>query len=780
MYPIDEYTPHGYLDNPAHAWKVPGPGGVLRSRPAIGMGWHFPSFAHSYNRQKNYICNLQIGLKLPNGAILLDSEDFKKAGVKLTCNYHSKNLLRYELEIPSLSLKGMVQFFLSDSEGGNALSSTFVIDNIANIPQKISVIGILDYEANLGQGLKWESGMFARSYSTPPYQPDNSEIFAAHTIGVYQEGTHFHLGIGRLGSTSTAEFKANSFSNLTSLESVRDILQGKSPQPNNLDGRLVGFSEIEIGMKENANGGLILTVGRGESEKQAIEAAIPSFAGYGFDVGKNLSEQMAKNRIFWRNAPQLSGDWPDHVRRGLVYDFETMRMMVRRPMGIYQNRWDAMQLQVPRTVLAEAALDMLIFSYADPAAAKEVLYGTFADSPEPNIPCSREDGSYNMIALDGTPCGTAPEWCFPFHCINLVYKMTGDKEWLGKLYPYLEDYIGFWITKRVNAQGRPYYKCSWEAGQDNSPRFGIKDDPSGGGAITEHIWPVDLQAALAQSCRLLAEWAIVLGQDAPQWAALGERFTQATQQLWHNNWFHDFDMAQNQFTNVLDTMQFAPLLCRAATPDQVAALMPRLENPPKHGNIFHPLMWPSVAFCLIEACSESQRLDLASWHSWQIIDPVYRWLDSNPADIDPEKGGMPGVAREYWPQVVASNANPPRGGGGAEVYGWGCLSVYLLLRYVVGFAGENDGFTVTPNLPADLLQPGKVYKAGQFSWHQAKVDITYTVGDKLAAKVELFVEQPSEVKVVDGAGKLLYTSPISHSHSFQLNISNGTGIKFLL
>jgi hypothetical protein len=778
---MDEYTPHGYLDNPAHFWKVPGPSGVIRSRPAIGMGWYYPSLAAAYNKKSVYTCHLQIGLKLPDNTVLLDSADFKQAGFTLRCTYHSKNLMRFQADG---AFSGIIEFCVGDEKGGNALLCTTNLFNRGNTSQKASLLAILDYERSLGQGLTWESGMFTRSYSLPDYGPEYSYIYAGHTLGVYQEGTHFHLSVAQFGEAYKPEKPLKNYTNLPDFEAVRAAAQGGSVEQAG-GNRRVSFSEIELDLpaaEGNQSQGrmLLLAVGRGESELQAIEAIRPFASGYGLKAQDLIVERLNEDKGFWDTAPKLSGDWPAHIRRGIVYDFETLRAIVRRPAGIYKQRWDAMQAQVPRVVLAEAAIDMLILSYADPDTAKEVLYGTFADSPEPNIPCSREDGSYNMIALDGSPCGTAPEWCFPFHCINLVYLKTGDKEWLRQLYPYLEDYIGFWITQRLDQQGRPFYKCSWEAGQDNSPRFGIKDDPSGGGALTEHLWPVDLQAALAQSCRLLAEWGEELGQDASQWAELAGKFATATRRLWHNNWFHDFDTVRNGFTDVLDTMQLAPLLCGVASPEQVGALVSRLENPPKHGQIFHPMMWPSIAFCLVESCLEAGRPDIAAWHSWQTVSPVYRWLDSDPESIETEKGGLPGVSREYWPQVVSPHAVPPRGGGGAEVYGWGCLTTMLLFRYIVGFVEEREGFSLTPNLPDELLQPGKVYKAGQFRCRGARVNVSYSTGEKLAAQVEIFCYNPAETEVRNGEGQVLYNSPLAVTHNFRINLNNGQSARFLI
>ena len=54
--------------------------------------------------------------------------------------------------------------------------------------------------------------------------------------------------------------------------------------------------------------------------------------------------------------------------------------MVRRPIGLYRHKWDAMQIQAPRNVLAETSIDMWALSYADPSTAKEVFVGQFLDA----------------------------------------------------------------------------------------------------------------------------------------------------------------------------------------------------------------------------------------------------------------------------------------------------------------------------------------------------------------------------------------------------------------
>lgn len=766
MFPRDFYTPHGYLDNPAYAWKL-GKGGILRSTSGVGMEWHYPALPESYNQRRDYRAGLQLAFQYRN--FLFSTHDFQQAKIRLYSDYHSKNLMTFCFQLNE-NLFVETSYFLLDQENGDNLACRVMVANGGEQPEMLRFGAILAYECQPENIRTWLSGLYSKA--------NNKGL----TIGEWQEGIKLHLA-----TSEDAAFAAE----FDSPESLKDVLQSrprlatKNPEANKWRRDLALIYDLTIQPKSYEEVDFVLT--RAQTERIATETAHSYLVEN--KVSEILAERVEADNEFWKNAPKLRGDWPDYIRRGLVYDFETLRMMVRRPLGIYRHAWDAMQLQAPRVVLGEAAVDMAILAYADPQAAKEVLLGTFADAPEPNVPCSREDGSYNMVANDGSPCGTAPEWCFPFHCVNLVYQQTGDQKWLAEIYPHLEDFVGWWITNRSNASGLPFYKCSWEAGQDNSPRFGIKDDPSGGGALTEHLWPVDLQAAMAQCCKLLAEWAREIGQDGQQWQQLADKYGEMTRKMWlpDKAWFHDYDTRAGHFTDVLDTMQLAPLLCGVTTPEQRELLAPKVADPPKHGQIFHPLMWPSIAFCLIESASEGDFHDLAAKHSWQGIQAVYRWLDSNPLSTEPAQGGLPGVGREYWPQVVAPHAQPPRAGGGAEVYGWGCLNALLLLRHIVGLreevlAGTNSAFdsnvrttfenaengnvtatanvnnsdteikesfafSLTPGLPNELLQVGKSYHVGPLHYRTANFRIRYTVLNDNLLEIRLIIHTDKPLKL---------------------------------
>ena len=796
----DKYSPHGYLDNPAYAWIL-GKGGILRSRPALGMEWHYPALPASYNPVRQYHTALRLAFEV-DGRWLLDTADFREASVELYCDYHSKNLLRFVCRLPN-EVRVSASFFLADEVAGDGLACLVRLENISSQPMTQKIAAILEYECDPEHTPTWLSGLYTRADET------------GLVIGEWQEGVKVHLA-ANFAPQRPGERRVNpkegSETNVPTLPSAVTLsaFSGSSTVQDAVSKwqRALGTG-YEVTLAAGASQDYHFVLVRAPTELQARTHAQVWLADDARKLQEVLATRLNADKSFWQNAPRLYGDWPGYVRRGLVYDLETLRMMVRRPLGIYRHPWDGMQLQAPRTVLGEAALDMAILAYADPDAAKAVLLGTFADAPEPNVPCSREDGSYNMVASDGSPCGTAPEWCFPFHCINLVYQQTGDKTWLGELYPYLEAFVSWWLTERTNSQGLPFYKCSWEAGQDNSPRFGIKDDPSGGGALTEHLWPVDLQAALAQCCLLLAYWAGEISHKGDSWQKLGQRYAELTRSMWQpaQSWFHDYDTRTARFTEVLDTMQLAPLLCGVANAEQKAMLAAKIVDPPKHGQIFHPLMWPSIAFGLIEAAGEGGYAGVAARHSWNALSAVYRWLDSDPLAIEPESG-VPGVGREYWPQVVSPDANPARGGGGAEVYGWGCLTALLMCRHIMGLSEAFDlnqslvdldsippvqnaagkvqaafAFKLTPGLPPELLQTGLSYGVGPLRYQKARFKLRYRVlsapSNHLELRLVLGCASPLHLSVTDSAGNLLYQSAASSNlHRLLLSATNHQSLYF--
>ena len=87
MIPRDDFTPHGYLDNPYHSWKL-NPSGVLRSMAPLGMGWHVPNLGSYVNNQFQYTAHLTIGLQIDH-LVLVTPDDFRRHTCTINSQLHT-------------------------------------------------------------------------------------------------------------------------------------------------------------------------------------------------------------------------------------------------------------------------------------------------------------------------------------------------------------------------------------------------------------------------------------------------------------------------------------------------------------------------------------------------------------------------------------------------------------------------------------------------------------------------------------------------------------------
>ena len=64
------------------------------------------------------------------------------------------------------------------------------------------------------------------------------------------------------------------------------------------------------------------------------------------------------------------------------------------------------------------------------------------------------------------------ETASPLWCCDQLFRRTGDRAWLLRLYPSAAAYLRWWLELHSDAEGWLGYACSWESGQDISTRFG--------------------------------------------------------------------------------------------------------------------------------------------------------------------------------------------------------------------------------------------------------------------------------------------------------------------
>jgi hypothetical protein len=706
-FPPDSYTPHGYVDNPYHS-MVFNRSGVIRSYPPLGMGWWRTDFPGAYGdgprNYLNYVSLMQLSVQA-RGQVFCEERDFSDAGCELRSSYHTKHALSYDWSCGSLTAGAL--YFLPRER---TLACLVTFTNTSSTQEEVLLHATHVYATG---PQKWwgRDGMVSR------YIPESGAAVAK----VWAYGDVFAMAataspVAHRGFDSTEAWEQWVRSGGKQSGGIAS-LRGRGPLYTTLSYALT------IPPKSAAT--VLLCLSRGANEAEALtelRSGVQSAAD-------SLARQLARDDRFWSGAPRLAGDWPGSWKRGWVYDFETLRMTVRPPLGIFRHPWDGMQVHSPRLVLGETALDMHALSYADPAVAREVILGTFADAPAPNVPCVREDGSVNMISSDGSECGTAPMWGYPFHVISSLYQSTRDSQWVQALYPRLAAYLEWWLAHRTDREGWLHCNNSWESGQDGSRRFLVAEGNEA--AVADFVRTVDVEASMAQAMTVMSTLAGVAGhpEDRTRWNDLAARRIANTRSMYVDGWFRDWDARSGRpiiLPDHVDVMMLAPLTCGVATSDQIRGVLPTVRATLKDKPGW--LQWPPALQTFAEAAWNGGFQPEAAEVVARIADRVYARTDAREIRIvdstDRFSYRIPGVANEFWPL-----RNPLAGG---ENYGWGATLPTHIIRTIMGLREYDDGrmvgFTVAPALPAQFRKPGMRLGLTGFRYLDRHFDVTYVPG----------------------------------------------------
>src|SRR5579883_36926 len=720
-FPVSDYTPFGYLDNPWHTWNMH-QSGVFRSLPGIGFGLYYPAGPGGYfDYQRNgiYVAELALGLRIGD-RVLIDADDFQPG--QLTSQHHSKNILSYSFQEQGITVDA--GFFQVNED---ALAVHLKIAEQSGSRQVVQVLASHTYK--LGGSQWWGGDGLAGDFD------QNTDClwmrsFAAGTVFAVSASRR---SAGRFFSTREEDRRTWLGSNAVNGEKL-----SYERQP------LHGGLRYDVTLDPNRPAELIIVMARGANLPAVLKharASLDSAAGV-------MDRKRHEDAAFWSDAPKLTGDWPKHWQHGWVYDFETLRTMVRRPIGIYKHAWDAMQIQAPRNVLAETSIDMWALSYADPASAKEVFLGQFLDAVEDNIPCMREDGVMNMVAADGSECGTSISWCFPFFCAESIYNRTRDLAWLRRLYPRLSALLRWTLRHRTDSDSFVVGKCSWETGMDTSKRFQIQQPT--GGEVVDFLRLVELQAAASQAAAILARFAALVSdsENVSQWKYLQRVYADKTQQLWKDDWFHDFDSRSMQLvlTAERDPSQAAPAFCGIANEDQKKKILPTLhkmfermqaQKQVAESSPDDALSWSSFVLPFLESAWSAGDKVLASSTVEVICDRIYSSMDRRSLTQHPRLG-WPGVSCEIW---------GAHGAFGGEVYGWGAVMPAHIIRNLLGFretevAGQ---FLLSPAFGPLLVGAGKQYGITDLLYAKKKLGIHFTFQDERNLLAELDLPESSQV-----------------------------------
>jgi len=758
-FPEGKYVPFGYIDNPWHSF-VYNRSGILRTVPPVGMGYWTTSLPWSYatrmTRQVNYLSFLHLGFCI-NGKSLVNSEDYNNCD--LHSSYHTKNVLRYDWNREGVSFSA--SWYLV---GEHALACRLEVKNTTGQSKDITIHLTHEY-GHIERGW-WGSTGITSNYDEP------NGVLADK---LWEYGDVFVTGTSKLRPVAVkATADENEWirwiknNDLTSKPAV-SITFRQSPA-------LFAMESYSISLNAHETKIIPVVMARGTNQMYATE----QYTKAQRDSEQKLKELLADDDRFYEQAPRLEGDWPKAWKDGWVYDFETLRMTVRPPCGIYKHPWDGMQIYAPRAVLGETALDMLCLSYADPVLAKQVLYGVFADAPAANIPCTREDGSMNMISAGGDECGTSPVWGLPFSVIYSVYKRTGDKVWLASMYPYMKSFVEWWLANRTDKDGWFHCNNSWESGQDGSLRFTF--DGGEEGDVSDFVRTVDVEAAMAEAMLVMSKIAPLTGHDSDteKWTAMAKDRIGRMHTMYKDGWFRDID-GRNGMPIMLDTygdvMMLLPLTTGFATKQQIREIAPRLPAFTKGDKM---LIWPPGIFFYTEAMRRTE--GFANLGAELIVSTgnrIYERMSASKTSTTgyslPHLPGkynyrIPGVSNEFWP-VDLKNSNY----GGAENYGWGATLPATVIRSLFGFIesdNENE-FYIAPVVTFNLAATGKRFGISGMMYQDHKFNIICVL-EKNKLSIEITCSSANFV-IKNTSGKI-----IARSNGGICRVTGANGTKYVV
>lgn len=774
----DDYTPHGLLANPyaiARSWKD-GSGGVIRtSRAGVGLGWVYPWALGAEAHAELRVDVRQGGRPLFGGSQAVEGQ--------LRATHHSARLL--ELAWEGFGYRWTASFVLV---GADELGLEVATERLPGREDVASggdtpVDQPLDVQVGLhGWRKPTEESAATDRVSRDAVTPDGSPSSGARHVGTVSLGSPYaahHLYVDIPADTSGSPPR--------SLELEGGADGSHSPAPD------TAHVVIRVPLATAHESGAVL---RAVLRGQADENAAPSAIGVSERVRAAIEQARAEDDALWSGGARLEGDWPDAWRRGWVYDLETTRMCVFPAGGLFNDVWPSWMVQWPRAVVAEGTLDMVRLAYLSPELAMRAVLSLFRDAPAPNVPCIFQHGEPNMVAIDGSVCGTSPAWCVPFYNVERLYLLTLDDAWLAALYPHLARYLDWWLTERTDRDGWAVYKCTWEAGEDDTPR--LDPERRGDNVVSEYVRPVELQATMALSAAVLARFADVLGHaaEAARWRSVAATYAEETGSLWDPTAgrFRDWDARAGRYLEPageanywgidpcrFSALAFTPVLAGLADDEQRAALAREVElydRPPW-------TLWASWSYVILESALAAGWRPFAARVAAGIVGRVYPELDRRTvAGNEP----TPGAAREYWPFDLSDWRS-------CDGYGWGATTASFLARQIFGFlegdyptprltAGDSSSaprltFRLAPGLPADLLVEGRRYRLANVPYRGTHVSVEYVVelvaddgsdGPLLATRIT--TAAPTTCRVFDEAGETLYAGrEPAGSHAFA--VTNG-------
>lgn len=741
-FPEKNYTPFGYIQNPYHQCDetyYDAHGGILRTdNEFAGLGWYYP-----WIKNPTWYTTTGFGV-IVDGEPIISRKELTTQG--LYSKYHSTHILSYNLKLQD-QIELEERYWLTAE---NQLSCRLNFANINGIDQEIKFLVINHVKRNQGYAV---------------FSLDQNRLNFTCQEG---EKNHLPRTYWSLNTDEVPElFVAKS------IEELKEIIKvGATLKQNEIQEMTFEDGEIWVASVYNlkiADAGFELTGLLTREDEEPI-FNLNSLRM----IEESYQKHLTSDRGYYQDFPMLTGDWPEYWQNGWIYDFETTRLCTLPSSGIFKDYWPTWMITWPRAVLAEGTMDMNRFGYADLDVAKRAIKTLFRDTPMDNVPCVFSSGGYNMVAKDGSRCGTSPAWCVPFYNIYELYLRDLDDNWIEELYPHMKNYLNWWLENRTDEEDWVVYKCTWESGEDNNPRL----DPEGTGdnVISENVRPVELQVVMAHSAYIMRIFAKKLGftEDLPYWTELEDKYNRKLQQLWDvdSNRFRDLDKKTGEFVRVVgvedyweaDFTRHSPLSLTTLLLDMITSEQKeKMKEELKFFDRVPFIIWPSWNFVAMEAAVNLDLYKFAAETSFPIIDRVYRENDRR--DIDETALPLPGAAREYWPLDIKDFK-------GNDAYAWGAQTSLLIIKQILGLrSSENTKETemiISPSLPQQLLEFGDQFGINKFYYRGHKMSITYLSENENLLKTEILFDKPVSCQILDSDHGVIYNGEKKKEHQFVL------------
>ena len=290
-------------------------------------------------------------------------------------------------------------------------------------------------------------------------------------------------------------------------------------------------------------------------------------------IHADINDIFAKYVSYYKGLPTY-GTVAPLERMALQKAYSQLKGQIYSPYDGFPHFWSTPDRWPHRKMwLWDSVFHAIGIRHYDVKLAKDILRAV--------LEYQHDDGLIpHMMAPDGCSNITQP----PVLALGLkmVLEKEADDELMAYALPKLAAHLQ-WIMKNRdtdgnglvewNIEGDPMCR-SGESGMDNSPRFD---------AATQ-LDATDFNSYLSMECEIVSEFAEHLGNKAmaAEWKAHHERINRLMREtMWceSERIFMDVDVTTHKQTGVSASSGFLPLICGAATAEQVALMVQNLLDP---------------------------------------------------------------------------------------------------------------------------------------------------------------------------------------------------------